>query len=67
LQEQLAVMCARLNSMSPLATLGRGYAIVNDLHTREIIRDVNSLSLGQKLETKIAIGSFVSVVEKIKS
>ena len=45
-----------LHSLSPFATLSRGYAIVRDPATGVIIRDAAQVSPGQTLEARLAAG-----------
>ena len=45
-----------LHSLSPFATLSRGYAIVRDPATGVIIRDASQVSPGQTLEARLAAG-----------
>src|SRR5262249_33162737 len=47
---------ARLASLSPLAVLGRGYAVAwNDERTR-VLRDVADTSVGDRIRVTLAIG-----------
>ena len=55
----------RLNSLSPLACLARGYSITKDPRNQKILRDVKKMKKGQKVQTLLAEGTFISVVEKI--
>lgn len=52
-----------LQTVSPLATLDRGYAIVR--RDNLLIKSVNQLALGDTLETQLSDGSISSVVERI--
>jgi exodeoxyribonuclease VII large subunit len=55
---------ARLHSLSPLAVLDRGYALV--LSTQgTLIRSTTQISSGDQLTTRLADGSFLSRVETI--
>jgi exodeoxyribonuclease VII large subunit len=47
---------ARLAALSPLATLGRGYAIVH--RDAEIVRSPEQVSAGDRLEIRVATGAF---------
>ena len=55
-----------LQMVSPLSTLGRGYAIVSISAGGRIVRDVSTLKPGDVLSTRIANGSFDSQVAGIK-
>ena len=59
---RLGALDARLNSLSPLAVLDRGYAIVLSANG-SLIRSTRQLSLGDRLTTRLADGSFSSLVE----
>lgn len=62
LAHQFANLTARLHTISPLATLSRGYAIATLTHTQEILRSTNQLRPGDQVSTQLADGAFVSVV-----
>jgi exodeoxyribonuclease VII large subunit len=53
---------ARLHSLSPLAVLDRGYALVLSAEG-SLIRSTSQLSTGDRLTTRLADGSFLSRVE----
>jgi len=55
---------ARLQALSPLATLGRGYAIVR-AHG-EVVRDAAVLSPGDRLEVELASGGAGARVEDVR-
>ncbi|MEQ1560701.1 MAG: exodeoxyribonuclease VII large subunit [Methyloglobulus sp.] len=54
-----------LHAVSPLATLGRGYAIVTDPVSGKIISSTGQLKIGDKITTRLAKGQFSSRVETI--
>ncbi len=54
-----------LQTLSPLKTLDRGYAIVRDNITQNIIASSQSLSTGDRLTIKFSQGSCECLVEKI--
>jgi len=54
---------ARLQALSPLATLGRGYAIVRS--GAEAVRDAAALETGDALDIQLASGSVDARVEEI--
>jgi exodeoxyribonuclease VII large subunit len=59
---QLSAMDARLHSLSPLAVLDRGYALVLDAGGA-LVRSTAQVAAGDKVVTRLADGSFVSRVE----
>jgi exodeoxyribonuclease VII large subunit len=54
-----------LHAVSPLATLNRGYALITDETSGQIIRSTKQLKVGAKVISKIAHGQFSSRVEKM--
>lgn len=63
----LGSMAAQLEALSPLAVLQRGYSITLDSENENPIRDTKTIEVGQKIKTKLANGSLVSMIEEIKS
>lgn len=61
-QHQLNNVCRALETISPLATLARGYAIVS-LPSGEILRNSNQVHSGDKIKTQLHEGIVDSVVE----
>jgi exodeoxyribonuclease VII large subunit len=53
-----------LNSISPLATLDRGYTLSRD-EQGQLLRDAEQVSVGQRMETQLAKGKLISEVTKI--
>jgi exodeoxyribonuclease VII large subunit len=54
-----------LHAVSPLATLGRGYALAFKPESLQIIRSVKQLVQGELIETRFAEGSISSRIESI--
>lgn len=65
-QQQLAVLSRALEVVSPLATLGRGYAIVVRVPDGALLRSVRAVATGGRVETRLADGSLVCRVEEIR-
>jgi exodeoxyribonuclease VII large subunit len=61
---RLGALDARLHSLSPLAVLDRGYALVHGADG-SLIRSTTQLSAGDEVTTRIADGSFASRIEGI--
>ncbi|MCG8043402.1 MAG: exodeoxyribonuclease VII large subunit [Candidatus Thiodiazotropha endolucinida] len=55
-----------LHNLSPLNTLGRGYAIVSSPTTHAIITDVAEVELGDELQARLHKGSLICQVVKKK-
>ncbi|MGH8373100.1 MAG: exodeoxyribonuclease VII large subunit [Gammaproteobacteria bacterium] len=63
---RLGLAARSLDTVSPLATLERGYAIVSDADGGQVIASVNRLHKNQSVRTRFADGSFLARVEKIE-
>jgi exodeoxyribonuclease VII large subunit len=61
---RLAALNARLHSLSPLAVLDRGYALVLSADG-SLIRSAAQITPAEQLTTRLADGSFVSRVETV--
>jgi exodeoxyribonuclease VII large subunit len=66
LQGQLNVIARGLHSVSPLATLDRGYAIVTDSSTGQVVSDAGLLTRGDSISAKLASGSIDATVTNIE-
>ena len=53
-----------LHSLSPLATLQRGYAIVARRDDRRIVTDSNAVAAGTALRIRLAHGSLEATVDE---
>lgn len=60
-QERLRGIALQLHSLSPLLTIGRGYAIVRREPGGELVTSVAQVSPGQGLSVRVADGSFAVV------
>lgn len=60
----LHALHARLHSLSPLAVLDRGYALVLNAQG-EVVRSTRQLIVGDPLVTRLSDGSFASNVESV--
>lgn len=61
---QLGSLSRALNAVSPLATLGRGYAIVQTPEGK-VVRGADDVSVGDRLSTRLSSGRIESRVEAI--
>ncbi|HJW82909.1 MAG TPA: exodeoxyribonuclease VII large subunit [Anaerolineae bacterium] len=57
-RERLAGAAARLNALSPLAVLDRGYAVVRQAKTGTIVRSVKQAKAGDRLNVRVSDGEF---------
>ncbi|MFV8571182.1 exodeoxyribonuclease VII large subunit [Marinobacter sp. SBS5] len=60
-QDKLQLQAQTLNVVSPLATLGRGYAIVKN-EAGDIVRDASQLSKGQTIQAQLGQGHISATV-----
>jgi exodeoxyribonuclease VII large subunit len=63
-RERLNGFHLRLSSVSPLATLRRGYAVVRRTDTGDIVRSVRQVRTGDHIGVRVQDGEFGSTVEK---
>jgi exodeoxyribonuclease VII large subunit len=64
--ENFNLLSHKLEALSPLAILNRGYSISARLADGRIIKDAAELKKGDQVETKLGKGSFVSRVEETR-
>lgn len=62
-RERLASAGGRLNALSPLAVLQRGYSITRSAATRRIIRSARDVQPGETIESILHEGRIISRVE----
>jgi exodeoxyribonuclease VII large subunit len=55
-----------LHAVSPLATLNRGYALVIHQPSGQIIRSTEQLKQGDRVETRLAEGCFISKIVTVQ-
>ncbi len=63
---RLATIAGKMESLSPLAVLARGYTITRDAKTGAALRDAGRLRIGQSIVTRFASGEAVSKVEAVE-
>jgi exodeoxyribonuclease VII large subunit len=63
LKDHLARGSGRLEALSPLAVLDRGYSITHKLPTEEIVKDAGSLATGDRVRITFARGKALCRVE----
>lgn len=63
-KKRLGEAVRMLNTLSPLNTLDRGYALVTDIDTKIIITSSDQVKPGSRLHTRLAKGELITVVEK---
>jgi exodeoxyribonuclease VII large subunit len=63
LKEGLAIETGRLHALSPLAVLERGYSITYKVPEEKIVKDADSLELGDRVRISFAHGKAICRVE----
>lgn len=64
-RQQADATASQLQSLSPLAVLGRGYSLTRRTADGRIIRDAAELTPGQRITTRFAAGEATSRVEQL--
>jgi exodeoxyribonuclease VII large subunit len=64
-QRRLAVACKSLDTLSPLATLDRGYAIVSRLEDKRILHSATEVRPGDQVEARLAQGRLRCTVDTV--
>ena len=66
-KQRLHHLSHNLDTVSPLATLGRGYAIVTHANTNDVITDASQSQPGNEIDTRLAKGKLrCKVIERLK-
>jgi len=64
-RDQLSAVSCRVEALSPLAVLARGYSMTTRATDRRLVRSTNDVAVGDKLLTRLAHGQVQSLVEAI--
>jgi exodeoxyribonuclease VII large subunit len=59
---RLGLAIRTLNTVSPLATLGRGFALVKRVSDGKLVTDSNTVSVGDEIEARLANGTVTARV-----
>ncbi|MDP3026026.1 MAG: exodeoxyribonuclease VII large subunit [candidate division Zixibacteria bacterium] len=65
-KKSLSLVSGKLNALSPLAVLERGFSLTRKLPQMEIIRDAGSLRLKDEIEVKFFRGRIEAEVKKVE-
>ncbi|MGH8281738.1 MAG: exodeoxyribonuclease VII large subunit [Gammaproteobacteria bacterium] len=65
LDNRLGLAARALDTVSPLATLNRGYAIVTDAGSGKVIASVQSAHSGQKIRARLADGQLSANIDTV--
>jgi len=63
-KNSLAMASRTLNAVSPLATLDRGYAIVSERNTGDIVRSYNDVSPDEEIKVRLRNGQLICEVKE---
>lgn len=58
------ILCAKLNAISPLNTLSRGYAIVQK-DGGKVFASITEIETGEKVQVSLSDGDFIAIVDQI--
>lgn len=64
--KRLSLLAARLDALSPLSSLARGYSIAKSLKDNTLVKSVHSVAVGDMLEVRLVDGSLDCTVEAIR-
>ena len=64
-RESVAHLRSRVRSLSPQKTLDRGYAVVQDASTGDVVREASALGSGSSIRVRVASGGFDATVEDL--
>ncbi len=66
-RHNIAALSARLESLSPLGVLARGYSLTTRTDDGRLVENAAELTAGQTVRTRFASGSAISRIEQILS
>jgi exodeoxyribonuclease VII large subunit len=65
MQGRFGALAARIEGLSPLAVLGRGYSVTWDGSRTRIIRDASTLESGDRVHVTLERGAFEATVDRV--
>ncbi|MDO5053749.1 MAG: exodeoxyribonuclease VII large subunit [Pasteurella oralis] len=65
-QHQLARICGKLDGLSPLKVLARGYSIAENVRGHTVTQ-IEQVSIGERLTTKLSSGEIISQIVELKA
>ena len=64
-QKQLAHLCGKLDSLSPLKVLARGYSITQNAKYGTV-KSINEVKIGEQIRTRLTDGEIISQISQIE-
>ena len=64
-ERTLSLLTGKLDALSPLKVLARGYGMVTHSDTGRVIRSVRGIQAGDRMNVRLADGQIVSIVEHV--
>jgi exodeoxyribonuclease VII large subunit len=64
-ESRLARLAGKIESLSPLSVLARGYSITHNATTRSVVRAAEDLTVGDTIITRFSRGEVISTVQQI--
>ncbi len=65
-RKALALQLSRMDALSPLKVLARGYSVARSLPGKKVLRSVEDIEIGARMETIVGDGSLYSTVDEAK-
>jgi exodeoxyribonuclease VII large subunit len=65
-EQETGTLAARLDSLSPLAVLRRGYSVTERVVDGKVVGSTEDLTVGQQIRTRLASGQVFSRVEDLR-
>ena len=65
-QSRLTALSGKLDTLSPLGVLGRGYSLTQDEQSGQLVTSTKQLQAGQRIVTRLAAGTAVSTIDEIR-
>lgn len=64
---RFSMASGELNAVSPLATLERGYAIIQDTETGRVLKNTVDIKAGDRIQARLAKGLIDAIVEAVSN
>jgi len=64
-KNRLSLLLARLETLSPLGILTRGYSVSRNAEDGSVIRSCRDIRVGERVETILIDGRFLSIIENV--